>query len=90
MLPRLDQRELDTIPFDRPRIGHQPLLKNFKSISLNFNQCSKWIFSSNKSVPVNSKKVFKASRLPKNEEIGGILYLAAKNFQLLSKIKNKK
>jgi hypothetical protein len=29
------------------------------------------LFSSNKSVPGNSKKVFKESRLPKNEEIGG-------------------
>jgi hypothetical protein len=28
-------------------------------------------FSSNKSVPANRKKGFYASRLPKNEEIGG-------------------
>ncbi len=39
-------------------------------------------FSSNKSVPANRKKGFYTSRLPKNEETEGILYLAAQNYKL--------
>jgi hypothetical protein len=40
----------------------------------NQNNAALWrIFSSNKSVPANRKKGFYTSRLPKNEDIGGIL-----------------
>jgi hypothetical protein len=39
----------------------------------NKNGAALWrIFSSNKSAPANRKKGFYTSRLPKNEEIGGI------------------
>jgi len=39
----------------------------------NLNSAALWrIFASNKSVPAKRKKGFYKSRLPKNEEIGGI------------------
>jgi hypothetical protein len=53
------------------------------------------IFSFYKSVPVNRKKRFNASRLPKNEEIGGSFVFDGSELQTLfknsrSKLKNQK
>jgi hypothetical protein len=56
----------------------------------NQNSAVLWrIFSSNKSAPANRKEGFYTSRQPKNEEIGGILYLATQNFEFFSKIQDQ-